>query len=185
MHVHRQESFPLKLLPFLFLSLGTDPYTIQNFIVHQSYLWNIFFTLSCFCQWSRLLMGKPNIWTRQHIRCVLTYLFAWGRHSKFSEIIESIILYTRVQKLYLAKRILNRKKWTTDSWMMMIDDELASTISVIIWGVRRSGATGIKWIFRSTTMPILKNFARVRSVHGAPFIHTFKLSLSFSCGRGK
>lgn len=33
-------------------------------------------------------------------------------------------------------------------------------------------------------MPILKNFARARSVHGSPFMHTFKLSLSFSSKMG-
>jgi len=57
--------------------------------------------------------------------------------------------------------------------------------SIIIRGMRRRCATRIKWIFRPTAMPILKNFARVRSIHCAPFIHTLKLSLSFSCGRGR
>lgn len=55
-----------------------------------------------------------------------------------------------------------------------------NTTSVIIGGVRSSCASRVKGIFRSTTMPVLNNFSRVGSVHGAPSVHTLKLPLCFS-----
>jgi hypothetical protein len=103
---------------------------------------------------------------------ILVHLFATRSH--ISETIESRFFY-KSSKLYLAKRISNRES----------EYRFMGSKSVIIWGVRRRSATRIEWIFGSTTMPILKNFARAGSVHSSPFMHTLKLPLSFSCGWGK
>lgn len=52
--------------------------------------------------------------------------------------------------------------------------------SVIIGRVRGSSASRIKWIFRFTAMPVLKNLTRVRCIHGASCVDALELPLRFS-----
>lgn len=77
-----------------------------------------------------------------------------------------------------CKKIHNFSLLTTHWPVSMMNSNL--NISVIIWTVGTCSASCIKWIFRTTAMPILENLSRVRSVHCTSRVNTFKLPLCFA-----
>lgn len=66
-----------------------------------------------------------------------------------------------------------KRKWRKGCWF--------TVLIIVVWWVWRSSTSRIKRILGPTAMPVLKNFARVWSVHCSSWVYTFKLALSFTC----
>lgn len=71
--------------------------------------------------------------------------------------------------------MINHQVFHTKEQNRVLFAERLSTISIIIRGVRSSSTARVKRIFRSTTMPVLENPARVRSIHSASIFSPYRL----------
>ena len=85
----------------------------------------------------------------------------------------SICFLQRMNETWICSQIRNNQEYSTHTLV-----EVSST-SVIIGGMRTSSTSWIKGIFRPTAMPILRNLARIRSIHSASSIYALKLPLCF------
>lgn len=118
---------------------------------------------------------KNNIYTKP-------YNWIWWLHYLRFWSIQRFYDFSNTKKHNTeAKYLIQRCNSFLVKWKHKKNDKTAQIyISVIIGWMRRSCTARVKWIFRSTTMPVLKHFTGFRCIHGASTINTLKFSLGFA-----